>query len=143
MADPVAIIRQYLDAWNRRDWDAFRAALHPTDYTYMGGDGVVQRGVDAGVAVGQTYATAFPDGRLDITRALSCQGNVALIEFTVTGTHTGPLLGIAPTGKRVSLPVCNVAEIRDDKIVNEHEYLDSLAMFVQLGVVNDPTAAGV
>ena len=65
MTSPADVAREYLEAWNRRDWETFRGVLDD-QYTYTGGDGQLQRGPEAGLAVGQMFATAFPDGHIEI-----------------------------------------------------------------------------
>jgi len=66
---------------------------------------------------------------------------VAVAELVFRGTHTGELMGIAPTGRRVELNVCNVMGIRDGKVYREREYYDAMAMMVQLGVATPPGEA--
>ena len=139
MPDPSAIAREYLEAWNRRDWETFRGVLHP-EYTYTGGDGEKQQGPEAGLAVGQMFANAFTDGKIEI-RKISVAGDVAVVEFTARGTHDGDLMGIAPTGRRMELPVCTVLEFRDGSIHTEREYMDMLHMMQQLGVAPAPATA--
>jgi len=137
MADAAAIAREYLEGWNRRDWARWRELFHP-QYTYNGGDGQVQKGPEFGLALGQMFATAFPDGKLEIQR-IHTVGDVAITEFIARGTHRGDLMGIAPTGRPMTLPVCNVIEVRDGKIYAEREYMDMLHMMQQLGVAPGPT----
>ena len=82
MATGETLHKEMLDAFNRRDFEAFRNLLHD-DYTYTGGDGVALVGPDAGVEVAQGYATAIPDGRAEIT--MTCvQGDTLVCEFRVT-----------------------------------------------------------
>jgi predicted ester cyclase len=57
-----------------------------------------------------------------------------VIEFTASGTQTGELSGIPPTGRSVSADVCNVVEVRDGKIYREREYYDVMGLMQQLGV---------
>ena len=139
MPDASAIAREFLEAWNRRDWEKFRGVLHP-EYTYTGGDGQKQTGPEAGLAVGQMFATAFSDGKIEI-RKISATGEVAVVEFTARGTHDGDLMGIAPTGRRMELPVCTVLELHDGKIIAEREYMDMLHLMQQLGVAPAPATA--
>lgn len=136
MPDIAAIAREYTDAWNRRDWGRFRQMMH-LDYSYTGADGQTMIGADAGVAVGQMFATAFPDGRIDVER-IHTAGNVAVVEFVGRGTHRGEFLGISPTNRPMTIPVCNVLEIRDGKIHTEREYMDMLSVVQQLGVAPTP-----
>ena len=139
MSDVASIAREYTDAWNRRDWARYRELLHP-EYSYTGGDGQLQRGPDAGVAEGQIWANALPDGKCDV-QSIHAAGNVAIVEFTGSGTHTADLMGIAPTGRRISMPVCDILEIRDGKIYAERQYMDMLHMMQQLGVAPAPATA--
>ena len=139
MSDPTAIAREYVEAWNKRDFAKYRELLHP-QYTYTGSDGARQNGPDAGVGVGQMFANAFPDGKLEVERVHGV-GNFAISEYTGSGTHKGDLMGIAATGRRVTMPVCNVIEIRDGKIIAERDYMDMAYMMQQLGVMPAPATA--
>ena len=139
MSDATSIARDYLDAWNRRDWARYRDVLHP-EYTFTGGDGQTQKGPEAGMAVGQMFATAFPDGKIDIQK-ITASGDTAIAEFTGRGTHTGDLMGIAPTGRQMTIPVCEVYELRDGKIYAERQYMDMLHLMQQLGVAPAPATA--
>src|SRR3990172_11593177 len=139
MSDVASIAREYSDAWNRRDWAKWRELFHP-EYTYTGGDGQVQKGPEAGMAIGQMFATAFPDGRIDVQQ-ISVAGDTAIVEFIGRGTHNGDLMGIAPTGRQLTIPVCDILQIRDGKIIAEREYMDMMHMMQQLGVAPAPAAA--
>ena len=139
MSDASAIAREYLEAWNRRDWETFRGVLH-AEYSYTGGDGQTQKGPEAGLAVGHMFANAFTDGKIEL-RKISVAGDIAVVEFIARGTHDGDLMGIAPTGRRMELPACTVLELRDDKIIAEREYMDMLHMMQQLGVAPAPATA--
>jgi steroid delta-isomerase-like uncharacterized protein len=139
MADIAALAREYLEYWNRRDWDGFKGIL-ADDYTYTGGDGQTQRGPDAGLAVGQMFATAFPDGKIEF-RNITVSGNTAVVEFTGSGTHTGNLMDIPPTGKKMSLPIVTILEFSGDKIAAEREYMDMMHMMTQLGLAPAPATA--
>ena len=140
MSDAASIARNYLDAWNRRDWARYRDVLHP-EYTFTGGDGQTQKGQDAGLAIGQMFATAFPDGKIDVQKITTAGDSFAVAEFVGRGTHTGDLMGIAPTGRQISIPVCEVYELRDGKIHAERQYMDMLVMMQQLGVAPAPATA--
>ena len=136
MATGETIHKEMMDAWNRRDFDAFRSLLHD-GYTYVGGDGQELVGPDAGTEVAKGYATAFPDGHAEVT--MTCvQGDTVVGEFRVKATHGGDLMGVAPTGRSVDIRVCNVIELRDGKVYREREYFDSMPMWVQLGVLKQP-----
>ncbi len=139
MSDPATIARDYLEAWNRRDFDRWRELFDPK-YSYTGGDGVRQEGPEAGMAVGQMFAAAFPDGKLEI-RHIHVAGDTAAVEFVASATHEGELMGIAPTGRKITMPVCTVLEIKDGKITAEREYMDMAHLMQQLGAMPAPAHA--
>ena len=139
MADIASLARDYLEAWNRRDWDRWTELFHQ-EYTYTGGDGQTQKGPQAGMDVGQMFATAFPDGKLEI-KHVHTAGDVAIVEFIGRGTHEGDLMGISPTGKGMEIPVCTILTFRDGKIVAEREYMDMMHLMTQLGVAPEAATA--
>lgn len=139
MPTAADIHKTIVEAWNKRDFDQTRSLCHP-DYAYMGGDGKELTGPDAGVSIAQMYARAFPDGVLEIKRVCT-QGNIAVAEMIGRGTHRGDFLGVAPTGRKVEINICNVIELRDGKVYREHEYMDMLTIMTQLGVTSLPRQA--
>jgi steroid delta-isomerase-like uncharacterized protein len=98
----------------------------------------VQKGVDAIMAINQGFATGMSDAHIDI-KSIHSAGNTAVIEFTGTGTHDGDLMGIAASGKKLSMPVCNVIDVKDGKILAEREYMDMMHLMQQIGAI--PAAA--
>jgi carboxymethylenebutenolidase len=52
------------------------------------------------------------------------------------------LPGIAPTGKRVEIPLVTIVRFRDGKIAHEHIYWDQASVLVQLGLL-DPAGLPV
>jgi predicted ester cyclase len=76
---------------------------------------------------------AFPDARTTIQQLLA-DGDYVIARFTVTGTHLGPLMGFAPTGKRFELGLIEIARFRDGKIVERWTERDFLKLLQQLGL---------
>jgi carboxymethylenebutenolidase len=52
------------------------------------------------------------------------------------------LPGIAPTGKRVEVPLLAVVKFRGDKLYHEHIYWDQASVLVQIGLL-DPAGLPV
>jgi len=46
------------------------------------------------------------------------------------------LPGIAPTGKRVEVPLVAIVQFRDGKLAHEHIYWDQASVLVQLGLLD-------
>jgi steroid delta-isomerase-like uncharacterized protein len=139
MSKATEVMRQYLDAFSRQDLDGIRRLFHPK-YSYTGGDGQRLEGPEAGVAVAQTYFAAFPDLTLEVQRMHAAGEDTAVTELVARGTHRGELMGIAPTGRRVEIPVCNVVEVQGSKILAEREYFDTGLVLQQLGVAAGPAS---
>jgi steroid delta-isomerase-like uncharacterized protein len=139
MANAEALAPETIDAITNNDTSRYRALLHP-EYTYRGPDGQVQRGPDAGVAIVQTYRTAFPDDMALDIQGIHSAGDKAM-EFIGKGTHRGELAGIAPTGRRVEIPIVTVLEIRDGKVHTEREYFDNACTLQHLGLMPAPATA--
>ena len=140
MTEAATLHRQMLDAVTRRDYEALRRLLSD-DYTYMAGDGKELAGPDVGVAVPQAFVAAVPDLTFEVRGAYPCGEDVSVIEVTVRGTHQAELEGIPATGRSIEVPVCNVIEARDGRVVREREYYDAMAIMQQLGVVPEASPA--
>lgn len=64
-------------------------------------------------------------------------------EMVATFTHTiqmdWMLPGVAPTGKRVEVPVVAIIRFRDGKLAHEHIYWDQASVLVQAGLLDPGT----
>jgi len=80
------------------------------------------------------YEAAFPNYEL-IAEDLIAEGDKVVVRSTFRGTHKGDLMGIAPTGKQVAMPLILIYRIADDKIVEHWMQADALGMMQQLGVI--------
>src|SRR6476660_236207 len=58
-----------------------------------------------------------------------------VFKFTHTVTMDWMLPGIAPTGKRVEVPLVAIVRFRDGKLAHEHIYWDQASVLVQLGLL--------
>ena len=65
-------------------------------------------------------------------------GDQAVIRYTWHALHRGELFGIAPTYKRLEMPVIEVIRVERDKIVEADVMFDCYALFEQLGMLPRP-----
>jgi predicted ester cyclase len=82
------------------------------------------------------YWRAFPDLRLIIEDQIAECDKVAT-RWTARGTHTGDLIGIAPTGKQVVVSGISVNRLLGGKIVETWLAIDQRRMLQHLGLVVD------
>ncbi len=62
------------------------------------------------------------------------EGDKVAIRWTWRGTHQGEFMGVAPTGKRVTITGISILRIAGGKIVEEWGEMDNLGMMQQLGL---------
>ncbi|MGI5126383.1 ester cyclase [Pseudonocardia sp. CA-107938] len=77
--------------------------------------------------------TAMPDWRSDLEQLVE-EGDIVVERFTAHGTHQGELMGVAGTGKTVTLRGINIFRIADGRIVERWGRLDELGLLRQLGL---------
>ena len=139
--DSATITQTVYDAFNRRDFDQ-GAALVAEDFEWVNRPlGQTFRGPTGYRQFLQRRVTAFPDARIEITNRVAA-GDWVATEFTLRGTHTGPLTGpagqIPPTGRSVEVPVCEVIQVQKGKLVRARPYFDAATMMRQLGLLPEP-----
>jgi len=59
-----------------------------------------------------------------------------IFKFTHTIRMDWMLPGLAPTGKRVEVPLVAIVRFRDGKLAHEHIYWDQASVLVQLGLLD-------
>ncbi len=77
---------------------------------------------------------AFPDGLWTIEEQVA-EGDKVVTRWSFVGTHQGELMGMAPTGKRVTGSGILMDRIVEGKVIEEREEWDTLGMMQQLGAV--------
>jgi predicted ester cyclase len=119
-----AVVRGFLEALDRHDFASLEE--HP------GLQQVLQRH--------PMMRAAFPDLRHQIDEQIA-EGDTVATRVTMTGTHLGPFLGVAPTNKKLSWNVLLMDRVVDGKIVLHHAN-NSWVLLGQLGLLPQPPAAG-
>ncbi|HUR75176.1 MAG TPA: ester cyclase [Sporichthya sp.] len=84
-----------------------------------------------------TMRTACADWHSDRLHMVA-QDDLVAEHFVASGTHTGPLFGVAPTGATLTLAGINLFRVRDGRIVERWGTLDQLGMLRQLGLAPAP-----
>jgi len=83
------------------------------------------------------FRAAFPDVHITIEDQLA-EGDKVVTRWTARGTHKGDLMGIAPTGKQVTVTGINIGRVEGGKFVEGWFNIDDLGLLQQLGVVPMP-----
>lgn len=78
------------------------------------------------------FTTAFPDLKLEAGPVAATDDDYVTAVFTITGTHTGPFQGHAPTGNGFSIRGIQVAKFVDGKIAERWGATDEKGLVEQL-----------
>ena len=70
-----------------------------------------------------TWRTAFPDWQ-DQIEEIVAEGDLVVIKIAARGTHSGPLLGIEPTGEAVQWGMIEMVRLAEGKITEQWGYSD-------------------
>lgn len=87
------------------------------------------------------HHVVFPDFRNTVEDVIA-EGDKVALRWTWSGTHKGEYMGIASTGKQVTVAGISILRIEGGKIVEEWDEVDMLGLMQQLGVVPPPGQGG-
>ena len=136
----VAIARDYLArVFNGQNAERAREFFTP-DVVWHGGALGTVTGVDTIVPVLGGFIGALTGIKAEVQDVIANKDLVAL-RLVVSATHTGNLLGIPATGRRVQWDAVDIYRVRDDgKISEQWAFEDMAAILSQLGAAKLPWA---
>lgn len=126
------------ESWDRSDVRVLDELLAEdfVDHDPAPGQGPGREGYKQAAAV---YFNAFSDFRVRNEDVIA-EDDKAVLRWTARGRHTGPLMGIPPTGREVTLRGIDVIRVEGGRIVEHWGEFDVYGMLVQLGVIPAPGA---
>jgi steroid delta-isomerase-like uncharacterized protein len=89
-------------------------------------------GPEPGKQLIATYAHAFPDTTLTVELMVAEADTVAAF-VSYQGTHSGPFMGYAPTGRVVRVTGMDIMRYRDGQVIEIWSTFDDLGLLKQLG----------
>jgi steroid delta-isomerase-like uncharacterized protein len=131
--DNKAVARRAFDVINTGNLEVVDELIAP-EYVYTAPGTPEVRGPEGWKQLISTYRAAFPDLHMTVDDVMT-EGDKVAVRWSATGTHRGELMGIPPTGKRVTVTGMIMSRCAGGKIVEEHEIFDSLGMLQQIGAV--------
>ena len=127
----AVVLRYVEEVWNGHDLGAIDGLVSPDYFDHAASEGHRRDGAEAGVG---WMLSVFPDHRFDV-EDVAADGETVALRGTMVATHEGELMGIAPTGKRVSAQQSHWFRVVDGKIAEHWAVRDDLSMLRQLGVL--------
>jgi steroid delta-isomerase-like uncharacterized protein len=144
MADPAShpdrFATQWLEAWSSGDVD--RILMFYTDDVVYEDVPSVDNGWDSRPLHGKQELrealvegfTAMPDLGFELG-SVRTNGKGMVVEWTMTGTHTGDWPGLPATGRSISIRGVTLAEVEGSRVARSRDYYDMLLFLSQLGAI--------
>lgn len=121
--------------WNAKSGAAVSEAFAPdgvrVEYALPGAR---LEGREAIAAHAEAYVRAVPDCRLEV-RGIAEDHDVAVVEWTFRGTHTGDLPGLPAQGEEIALDGVSVCVMEGELIREERVYWDAATLLAGAGVL--------
>lgn len=132
----LRIVMEELKGWDTGDVERVISVMAP-DGIYHDMTQPPAQGHAAIREFGHRWVDAVPDFKVFV-RKFVVRGDTVVSEGTISGTITTDFWGKPATGRRFELPYCQVAELRDGKIVHIRDYSDSGTLAYQAGWTSKP-----
>ncbi|HEX4902778.1 MAG TPA: ester cyclase [Acidimicrobiales bacterium] len=117
-----AVLSGNLDALARGDIEGVvRSFVHPR--MELVGAGRVLEGADALRRYLEERRRAFPDQRFEVI-CYHHSDRAVIGELWMSGTHSGELHGVEPTGKRFRVRMASISEFDGEDLINQRMYYD-------------------
>lgn len=132
------VSRFYQELWNNRNISVAEEIFAADCITHQIQSGTASTGVPRNPEAVKhhvaEWVAGFPDLRFSVEQMIA-EADHVVSRSVMNGTHTGTWLGIAPTGKQVSIRMFVVHRILNGKIVEDWVLVEALGFFQQLGIV--------
>ena len=136
----VAVAREFVArVFNGRDAERARDYF-TSDIVWHGGALGTVNGVDTIVPILSGFIGALEDIEA-VEQDVIASDDLVAIRLVVTGAHTGNLLGVPGTGRRIQWDAVDIYRINDDgKISEQWAFEDLAAILSQAGAISLPWA---
>ena len=95
------------------------------------------RGIEGFRAMVEEALTALPDLRMEVVETIADDDKV-VSRVRMTGAHSGPIQGFAPTGRRVDVQYIAIEHYADGRCFEEWVRGDDLGLSRQIGALPPP-----
>ena len=94
-------------------------------------------GIEGLKATMMEFFTAFPDLNFK-TNIIKAWGDTVMAQVTITGTNSGPFMGMPATNKQINYDGVDIVILKDRKAVEHWGYQEDMKMMAQLGLGQGP-----
>jgi steroid delta-isomerase-like uncharacterized protein len=92
-------------------------------------------GFPQGIEGVRLFFSAFREGMPDVEVRIDeivAEGDRAAVATMIEGTHTGALMGVEPTGRRIAVRGIDMVRVADGRIVEHRGLTDTVGLLRQL-----------
>jgi steroid delta-isomerase-like uncharacterized protein len=90
----------------------------------------------------QNFLTGFSDITFTVKNVFG-QGDQLVKHWNFKGKHTGNFFGIPATGNKVDVEGVTLVKMKNEKILQEQDFMDNTVLMQQLGLTSNPENLGV
>jgi predicted ester cyclase len=128
-----AIVRRIVEEVNNKGNVGVADELLAPGYVGRGPGSREVHGPDGYKQSAVMYRATFPDLHMSIEDMVA-EGDKVAWRYTLRATFTGPMGGIAPTGKKVTQTGLALWRFENGKVAEAWGYSDRLDMYKQMGI---------
>lgn len=133
----LRVVMEELMGWHTQDVERVISQMAP-DATYQDMTQPPAHGHEAIREFGNKWVAGSPDFTVHVDQFV-IEGDTVVNRGVISGTIQNEFWGMPATGKRFDLPYCQVAKLKDGKIVRIWDFSDSATMAYQVGWQEEPT----
>ncbi len=129
------LVHRFTEAWNDADFERLDELI-TDDYVLHDPSSFFDPspGLEGVKEVIQGFESAFPDGHFEI-QDMVVEGNLVTVRWIGSGTHTGELFGVEPTGNEFEFDGFEMERIEGNKIAETWTVYDTMGLLQELEVL--------
>jgi predicted ester cyclase len=127
-----AIYRKFVDTLNRQDLDSLPEVLDTATYREICVGAMPDFvNYDAAIASVKMVFTGTPDIAIHVEDIVA-EGDKVFARAKVSGTNSGPMMGMPPSGRTFTADMFDYVKVQDGKIVERIQMPDNMGIMQQL-----------
>ncbi len=139
-ANRAKMQRFYDEVFNAHNPNAIDSFCTTAFVDHMPDPGTDGKGIEVTKTSFKNFFAGFPDIHVT-THFIVAHGDTVTSYINMTGTNSGPMMGMAATNKKVDVDAIDIVVLKDGKATDRWGYSDAMKMMQQLGLMPAPGAA--
>ena len=133
-AHRAVVQRLFDEVWDQGNVVVVDEIFAPEYLDHASPPGIINRGPENHKQLFAMLRSAFPDISNTLEEVI-VEGNKVAFRNTLRGTHQGPFMGMAPTGRSFVQGQMRIVHSLEEKMVEHWAARDDLGMMQQLGAI--------